>query len=185
MLRILVTIPAAALLLLAAACDDTDRTGDTGGDNVNVGQQIPPNQTYTEPRRHRVTIERDGVTPDQLAVAAGVNQQLQVTNAGDTACRFAAPPYILAVEVPPGQTVTVNLTTPDVARNTGLQGANVVDMGCEGDKDRQGSLVVEARGPSTDPGAVTPNPSGSGVQPGPGVAGTQMAGATPSATPTP
>ncbi len=179
--RALLTLAAAAALLLAAACDEND-DATTGGTNTGAGTQIPPNQTYTEPRRHRLTIEADRVTPDQLTIAAGVNQQLQVTNASGAPCRFVAPPYVQGVDVPPGQTVAVNLTTPDVARNTGLQGANVVDMGCEGDDERQGSLVVQAQGPSTDPGAVTPNPSGSGVQV-PGVPGTQIAG--PSATPAP
>lgn len=129
-------------ILLAAsviACDEDEGAG--ADPNVDPTPWAPGVYSPQGERRiEEIIIMDDGVDPDQVEITTGAAAQFRVANRSDTPCTFFVGDIIIGRDVPPGETVTIGLTVP---RD---RSGETVEMGCEGDPERQGSAVVEFRG---------------------------------------
>jgi hypothetical protein len=139
-----------ALLLAAGmACED-DQTSDEGSaapppssePQAQLGRAAPEQQNL---KAVKVEIRDREINPRQLELQAAQPVQLEIRNSTASPCTFYIEGYVVGVQVPPGETARQSLTLPQ-----GTNRANEVDMGCQGDDQRQGTAVIEFRG--TAPG---------------------------------
>jgi hypothetical protein len=125
------------LLGLAVACDEEQ------GDEVSV-EPTPrvPGVRAPEPdvRIQEIEIYEDRVEPERLAITASTENQVQVANRGARDCTFFIGDFLTGLRVPAGETAKMGLTVP-----VGRDGETVA-MGCAGDQDRQGTIVIEFKG---------------------------------------
>jgi hypothetical protein len=97
-----------------------------------------------------IEVYDDRIDPRQLEIMAAQPVQIHVSSQGSTACTFFIGPYLSGLQVAPGETAHQSLTVPTTNTNTNFT-RETMDMGCEGDEDRQGNALIEFRGPA--PGA--------------------------------
>lgn len=126
------------VLGLATGCEDEQPK-----DAVQVeptprvpGVQAPDGET----RIAEVIIHADRVEPRQLNLTAGVQVEVQVGNRSGSECTFFIGDYLTGLRVPAGQTAKMGMTIP------AGRSEPTVTMGCDGDRQRQGSAVIEFKG---------------------------------------
>lgn len=121
------------LLALAVALVSCSDDGD--GEDVGDGD-LPTN-------RLEITVVDGGVDPGEVEVRLPDRYQLVVHNESSTDCEFDLGTFVRALEVPAGETGQIDVQLPTSASGDAAPGSEeIMDMGCAGDDERQGRLVV-------------------------------------------
>lgn len=154
--RFLAQLTLGGLLLVsfASACADDDPDEERGPAVVEERQatqaRAAPGQENVE--THTIEIFDDRVEPGQLEIAASQPTRLQIENKSSSDCTFFMGNVVQGVLVAAGQTVENSLTPLGGASSNGGTGTDTVDMGCQGDEERQAEAVIEFRGLAPQPG---------------------------------
>lgn len=109
---------ALAVWLLAAACVGT------------ADEELPTNPL-------EVRVEEGGLEPPVAQVRAPDQYQLIVRNESDRPCTFDLATYVQGLEVAPGETGQIDVELPLVEAD-----GSELEMGCRGDDERTGRVVV-------------------------------------------
>lgn len=125
-----------ALVALAAAliaCEEDD--GDAAED---AAQDADPPVNQLE-----ITVGDEGLSPDEEEVRIPDRYQLVVNNESGEDCSFYLGTFVRALEVPAGETAEMDVQLPPSASGENAPGGEeLMEMGCDGDEERQGTLVV-------------------------------------------
>lgn len=125
-----------ALIALTAAliaCEEDD--GDPA-DDAAEDADAPTNVL-------EITLGDDGLDPDQEQVQVPDRYQLVVNNESSEDCTFYLGTFVRALEVPAGETAQMDVQLPPAASAEAAPGAQEeMEMGCDGDEERQGLLIV-------------------------------------------
>jgi hypothetical protein len=150
MKRHIVAVAGLALLLAAGVACEDEQTKNRGGQAQPVGNepQAQLGRAAPEEQNHKtvqIEIRDRSISPRQLELQAAQPVQLEIRNSTASPCNFYIESYVTGIQVPAGETARQSLTLPQ-----GSSSADEVDMGCQGDDQRQGTAVIEFRG--TKPG---------------------------------
>jgi hypothetical protein len=154
--RLSVRVMLAGLLVASftAACADDDPDEERGpavvAEREATQSRAAPGQENVE--THTIEIFDDRVTPQQLEIAASQPTRLQIENKSSSDCTFFMGNVVQGILVAAGQTVENSLSPLGGASSTAGTGNDTVEMGCQGDEERQGEAVIEFRGLAPQPG---------------------------------
>jgi len=125
-----------ALIALTAAliaCEDDD--GDPAEDAAEDAD-APVNQL-------EITVGEGGLDPNQEQVRLPDRYQLIVNNESSEDCDFYLGTFVRDLGVPAGETTQMDVQLPPAASGEAAPGGQQeMEMGCEGDEERQGLLIV-------------------------------------------
>lgn len=99
-----------------------------------------------------ITIEDDGLDPDEVAIQVGNSVIMEVTNESSEDCIFDFDGYLIGLSVPAGDTSTMSFLTSAAPGEPGDRDV-VEDMGCRDDDERRGTVIVRPATamPAADP----------------------------------
>lgn len=124
-----------ALFALAAAlvaCEDDGDAADDAADDA-----APPTNVL------EITVGDGGLDPTEEQVQLPDRYQLVVNNESSNDCTFYLGTFVRALEVPAGETAQMDVQLPPSASGEAAPGAQEeMQMGCDGDEERQGRLIV-------------------------------------------
>lgn len=114
-----------ALGAAVVACEDDGDDAGLDGD----GDVAPTNLEFT--------IGEGGIEPPQEQVRVPDRYQVIVTNDSDADCSFYLGGFLRDLDVPAGETNQIYFHLPPTAPD-----GEEVEMGCEGDEEKQGIIIV-------------------------------------------
>lgn len=122
-----------ALTATLIACEEDD--GDAA-DDAAEDADAPLNQL-------EITVGDGGLDPNQEQVRLPDRYELIVNNDSSDDCDFYLGTFVRDLEVAAGETAQTDVQLPPAASGEAAPGAQQeMDMGCEGDEERQGLLIV-------------------------------------------
>lgn len=123
------------LLALAATLAACSEDGDPAGDATDEFDLVT--------NRLEITVVDGGLDPSEAKVRLPGRYQLVVNNDSSTDCEFDLGTFVRALDVPAGETGQIDVQLPASAFGDAAPGSEeLMDMGCAGDEERQGRLVI-------------------------------------------